>query len=529
MQATAAAGLVLGWSGVGYAKNSAEVVETAVGKVRGRVTPTGIHAFKGIPYGAGTGGRNRFLPPQPLEPWAGVRDALSFGPSCPQPGRLVNGQMVHFQSDPNKQSEDCLVLNIWTPDVNMAARRPVMFWCHGGAWRSGSGEIEPERLAQRQDVVVVSMNHRLNVFGHLHLGRSFGEEYAASGNVGMLDIAAALQWVRDNIAEFGGDPARVMVFGVSGGGAKVATSLAMPAFTGLYSRAAVMAGHDLWKRNTLDAAGRTASRLLKVLGVRPGETAKLQALSQKELIEAHEQAEADFTFDPAWGRLGWVPWDIFSPVIGGELLPKHPADALAAGAGKDIALIVGLDRHDHFARGPAAKDFGWMDKAALHAYLRPHMGERTEEVVAAYGRASPGATPSSLLAEIVTDFDWRIPAIRLAEGKARGGGRLAHHYFNNWTSGAVGTTPLVFDVISSNPAEPYHDSYVDPYDAGRALVSQVSPAFAAYARNGDPNHPALPHWPGYSLAKRETMIFDFNSRVENDPWRLQREALEGIR
>ena len=310
--------------------DAAPVAQTEKGKVRGAVEPNGVLVFRGIPYAEDTGGANRFLPPKPRKPWSGELDGSVPGPACPQEPMLVQGRPL---------SEDCLRVNVWTR--SLAGKRPVVVWFHGGAYKIGSNDYLAEGAngafaAGSGDIVFVSLNHRLNVLGYLQLGPEFGKEYARSGNVGLLDLVAALTWVKHNIAKFGGDPNNVTIAGPSGGGSKTMHSLAMPAMKGLFEHAIVFSGHDLWKRNSAEAARKSSDAVLKQLGVEPGDIAKLRALPYAAIQQAYADVSSTYGSDPSWGAEGWVNYDILSPNIDGVVVPEYPMDAIAKGAGKDV-------------------------------------------------------------------------------------------------------------------------------------------------------------------------------------------------
>ena len=491
---------------------SSPIVRTDKGAVKGVVEPNGVLAYKGMRYGADTGGANRFLPPRPPPAWGEVYDASAMGPACPQTSAFVGDR---------PQSEDCLRISVWTRSVDK--KRPVLVWLHGGAYQLGSDNYEAEgadgaAAAASGDYVFVSLTHRLNILGFLQLGEQFGPEYASSGNVGLLDIAAALTWVQRNIAQFGGDPENVTIAGPSGGGSKVMHAMAMPAMKGLFQHAIVFSGHDLWKRNTQAAALRAGGAALERLKVAPGDVKALRALPVGDLQKAAVDLHTSYGPDPSWGPEGWVKYDNFSPNIDGRILPDYPMDAIAEGASRDVDLIVAVDQWTHWMTRrtpPASFDaslYGTLTKQQLAGALRPLLGARTDDVVSRYEAVLLGAAPSSLLALIVTDRDWWIPALRLAEAKAKGG-RPARVIFNS--SGAAAHS-YVFDT-NMRTAYP------------RALLGQVRGAYASFARSGDPDAPGIPHWPPYTATSRNVLMLDYDVKVAEDPFKAERRIWDGLR
>ncbi len=510
------------------------VVETAYGKVRG-TTQNGVHSFKGIPYGGPTDGPNRFMPPSPPKPWPGIKDATRYGPACWQviEGFTKRDFDLLGSLGIDSMSEDCLVLNVWTRGVNDQSKRPVMVWMHGGGYFAGSGERQPSTngasLAGTQDVVVVSVNHRLGVFGYLYLEEIAGERYAGSGNAGMLDLVAALEWVRDNIAMFGGDPGNVTIFGESGGGGKVCVLMAMPAAKGLFHHAISESGICL-KGKTIDEATQTARNFLDLLGVSPNNTDVL-----------HEM-RADMIYS-AWMSLppvAWIPTGKaqFHPVLDGKALPFHPFHPAAAPTASDVSLLIGTNKDEMNFMLYRDPQFGKYDEAAIREGIIGSLRgrfidittEQVEDLIATYRRTRPGATPHDLLIAITSDIHRNV-SIRIAELKAAGGPAPVYMYLLTWESPAehgmlkschVLEVPFVF-----NNVEPTIGLIGDTHERF-TLAKSMSGAWAAFARNGDPSHEGIPHWPAYTTEERATMVFNTECRVENDPRREEREAWDGI-
>jgi para-nitrobenzyl esterase len=475
------------------------VATTRYGKVRGYLD-NGVKVFKGIRYGADTA-TLRFMPPASPERWSDVRDALAYGPSAPQPSRSTE-----------KPNEDCLFLNIWTPALRDGRKRPVMFYIHGGAYNNGSGSTplyDGVRLCNRGDVVVVTINHRLNAFGYLYLARFGGTEFADSGNAGQLDLVLALQWVRENIVEFGGDPNNVMVFGQSGGGAKIATLMAMPVAAGLFHRAATMSGQQVTASGVLNATLRTRA-VLDALKLTPERAAELRTIPAERLLEAINARDPVLPF----GSIS------FAPVLDERSLKRHPFYPDAPTQSARIPMIIG-NTHDEtraFLGGdPSNFTITWEQ---LPEKLVPNMRVdiQPEIVIAEYRRLYLHYSPSDVFfAATTAGRSWRAAIIE-AEERAKSGSP-AYAYQLDWATpkdgGKLGAPhasdiQLVFDNIEKPGA-----TAIGP--EARKMADQMSETFIAFARSGNPNNKLIPRWEMYTMARRQTMVFNVPSHLENDP------------
>lgn len=479
------------------ASRSGPVVRTTFGEVRG-FADDGVNVYLGVRYGADTAPR-RFMPPQPPQPWDGVVETFEYGAAAPQ------------ERGNEPMSEDCLFLNVWTPGLD-GARRPVMFYIHGGAYAHGSGSspmYDGRRLAREHDVVVVTVNHRLNAFGYLYLQRSGIEALADSGNCGQLDLVLALAWVRDNIAAFGGDPERVLAFGQSGGGAKIATMMAMPAAAGLFHRAATMSGQQVTASGPANATLRTRA-YLDAIGVRPDEIASLRTMPAERLLRGLATRDPVLPYGSVY----------FGPVLDMRSLDRHPFYPDAAPQSAHIPMIIG-NTHDEtraFLRDPMYDDLSWEDLPEL---LIPNMRVdiRPEFVVARYRELYPDYSPSQVFFAATTAArSWRAAIIE-AEERAKQAGADTYVYQLDWPSpvapsmGAPHTfdIPLVFGTLGA----PGSLTGTAP-DAER-VSAMMRQAFVSFAREGVPVAAALPEWQPYTLPDRETMLVDLPSRMADDP------------
>jgi para-nitrobenzyl esterase len=498
----------------------APVVETAAGKLRG-ASAAGIYSFKGIPYAASPAGRNRFMPPEPPQPWAGVREALAYaGHAWQLPNRPKRRPVLETllgPADTTPEGEDCLTLNLWTPGLGDGAKRPVMVWLHGGAFGYGSGNravTDGANLARRGDVVVVSVNHRLNIFGFLHLADIGGPAWAHSGNAGVLDLVAALRWVRDNIDRFGGDPGNLTIFGESGGGGKVSVLLAMPAARGLFHRAIIQSGAAV-RVSTRERANALAEAVLKELGVGRTECERLQTVPAERLLAAPASRAVGRSRLPLLDRYD------FGPVVDGSDLPQHPAEPGAPPTADDIPLMIGGTREESafFLADDDAVWNGTLTDAELRDRLAAVAGGETDALLAVYRSAMPQASPGDRLIAALTGSNFWIRTVLLAERYAARPRAPVYMYSLDWRSPAQGgrvkahhamDLPFVFDnteVADTTAGAP----------GARELAARISDTWIAFARNGSPNNPAIPTWPAYTAVDRATMILDTASRVVHDP------------
>jgi para-nitrobenzyl esterase len=505
----------------------AVVAKTRYGQVRG-ARKDGVVLFKGIPYAGSPAGVNRFQPAPKLKPWKGVRDALLYGPQSMQPA----DPMWPKSWKPAVSSEDCLFLNVWTQGADKK-KRPVMFYSHGGGFVTGNGgaEVPPQNefhdgaaLARDYDVVVVTHNHRLGVMGYLYLGELLGDEYAASGMAGMLDIADALRWVHENIENFGGDPDRVMIWGESGGGAKTSVLTAMPSAEGIFQRASIESGPALRMR-TRDSAEESAEALLAALDLGRKQARELLSMPAAKLIEAGQRLPRRHIPEFLSVTDGVSTGVGFSPMVDGHYLPANPYDPAAPSMSANVPLIVGTNKDETLFLFHTP-DVLSMDEASLKRRIDMMFPKRSARLLEVYRHSRPQASPAELFIAITTARWMGMDAIHLAERKAKleAAPVFMYVFAYGWREpvppgvpyhsacGHAGEMPFKFDHVPG-------DIRTNP----RARTARnMSRAWASFAKNGDPSHDEIPKWPAYTLGRRATMFLDAECQVVDDPHREER-------
>ncbi len=512
----AAAGVLAARSGVlRAATGGAPTVETAFGRVRGYMDK-GICSFRGVPYGDTTAGANRFLPPRKPQPCTGVRDAVELGHRAPQlDAPRVPEWFVMDRTEP--QGEDCLVVNVWTPALD-SQKRPVVVWLHGGGFTGGSNGFtayDGASLARRHNVVVVGVNHRLNGFGFLYLGDLCGDKYA-DANVGMLDIVAALQWTKDNVDRFGGDPGSVTVFGQSGGGSKVSTLLGMPAARGLFHRAYAMSGSQV-RSTPRDQATATARRVLEQLSISPNQIERINSLPMRQLRQLMNGG----------GLGGW------GPVVDGRTIPAHIFDPAATDISADVPLMIGSTETEQTWNANQLYD------PLTDAELREDAARamRTTEaaaqgVIDLYKRNRPKASNLDIYLILSSDAsNFRTGTDTQALRKAEQRKAPVYKYYFQWYSPVRGgmlrsmhtmDVPFVFynHVIAA--------SEIGTGPETAALAEKMSATLVQFAKTGNPNNRTIPNWPAYDSVVRQTMVWNNEPKIVNDPYGAEKAAIAAV-
>ena len=493
------------------------IVATRSGKVEG-LERDGVHVFRGIPYAAPPVGPLRWAAPQREEAWAGTRAATSFSPQSAQTEFAMTKMMGEKQP---AYSEDSLYLNVWTPACDDGAR-PVMVWIHGGAFVWGSGDTpwyDGTKFAVHGDVVVVTINYRLGPFGFLHLGDLFEGSFAGSGNAGILDQIAALEWVRECISAFGGDPDRVTVFGESAGAASVGTLLGTPSARGLFQGAIPQSGAASWI-SSRSRATDVAAIVVRNLGVEPGDVDALLAVSTDAVLGAL----------PAFREDGVAALPL-QPVVDGTVLHEAPLAAIAGGNAAGVRVLTGTNLTEMTLFTIADPEMATLDDDGIRARLRTAFGEDGPALLDRYRVRRPHASPAEVWQELATDGVFRIPAIRLLEAQQTHAPVWSYLFtFETPVFGGILRSthaleiPFVFDNLDRGGAEMLTGSAPER----QRIADAMHRAWIAFARTGDPQHEGLPEWPGYDLERRPTMRFDTTCELLDDPAADDRRAFEGV-
>jgi len=510
------------------------VANTNRGKVRGYILRD-IHYFLGMSYGADTSGVNRFMPPRKLKAWTGVFPALWWGNSAPQnmENRFSN-TFASFRDHWNygDVNEDCLKINVVTPAINDGKKRPVLVWIHGGGFTSGNAIEQDgyngENFARLGNVVFCSINHRLGPLGYCNLAGVGGEKFAVSGNVGMLDIVAALEWVRDNIESFGGDPGNVTIMGQSGGGAKVCILTAMPAAKGLFHKAVVLSGASL-RSGDKTYSEKLGVRVVEEAGLNGGELDKLQSMPWKDFHAIASKAQQAFAKES--GPSGGMNRG-FNPVVDGAVLPQHPYDPEGAPTAAEIPMIISSVENE---QSPSWTDSALesvtleevVDKLRERAGFGAGFGDKAPEVVASYAKAFPGRKPVEIWSLVSSN---RRNVVALADVKSKQAAPVYVNWFT-WQPPLFDSRMRAFHCLDISFWFYNTDLMLTHTGGGarpRALSTKMAGALLQFMKTGNPNGAGLPHWPRYTSDRGEIMIFDDVCVAKNDPDRDARKALPSL-